>query len=85
MLPVCFHVHQVPSAKVSIRKGSKLLPLEQICFPFRINPFSEGSRKSLDLVISLENVSVPLKGGIRFVAHIRLPSLYLFFMSIMGL
>ena len=32
-------------------------------FPFRVDPFSEGSQSNFERVVSLENISIPLKLG----------------------
>ena len=44
----------------STLKGKNLLPRSRF-FPFRVDPFSEGTQKQFDEVTSPESVSIPIK------------------------
>ena len=59
MVPICLSAHQVPFEKGSILKRKNVLPGSTF-FPFRVDPFSEWDKNSLDRVVSPENVSIPL-------------------------
>ena len=54
-----------PSEKGSTQKGKNLLPRKPIFFLLEKSPldhFSEGSENSFERIVSLENVSNPLRG-----------------------
>ena len=57
-----------PFQKGVICKKKEFLPIGSICFPFKIDEFSEGRQKNYDKVTSPESVVIPLKceSGRRF-------------------
>ena len=51
-------VHQYPSEKGATLKRKNLLPKGSKFFPFREDPFPEGSKINFHRIVSLENVSI---------------------------
>ena len=47
-LSVSLKAHQSPSEKGLTLKGKTLLQRRAICFPFRVDPFSEGYKNKAD-------------------------------------
>ena len=61
MASFCFPEHQSPYGKGSTLKGKKIAPMGCRLFPFRVDPFSEGSKINFNRVVSFGSVSSPFK------------------------
>ena len=57
-------------------KGKEFAPKGNKCFPFRVNPFSEGRHNNFKGIFSLESVSIPINVFIELFWSFTLFSFY---------